>query len=309
MATQILSYLGIAFGIIGILATAYFAIRFSEKKDPRYFIRSGFRAFSSPETPDNIQILFNGKAVPRVSSTVIWFWNDGRKPIMANDVPASQPLRINVRDESTPDVEILDVVVRKSTRSSIAFTARKLESSMVEFGFDFLDCKDGAVIEVLHTGSPATRITLSGIVLGAPCGPRKVSENNPHDILGWMLPVLGIRVPTYVKIPFRKRISAAAPALVLGVLVIGSALWLAFNRHPKIIVSHQALTERLSQFVQTDKINEAIRAVIEVGSPFSVYPVFVSLGVILLIVGVVRLLGQSFKVPIPLLLDDSDDWW
>lgn len=107
----------------------------------------------------------------RVTTSLIWFWNAGRRPILRQDIPAAQPLSVSISDPEK-QLEILDVKVTKVSRPAIAFSASKTADTALDLSFDFLDHGDGALIEVQHTGTVFSRVEASGVILGAAEGIR-----------------------------------------------------------------------------------------------------------------------------------------
>ena len=176
-----LNYLGLLLGILSIIATVYFAIRYAERKDPCLQVITDQKIWVDKEALRNIQIKYGDTLVNRVSMTTVWFWNHGKKPIRRDDVPLKQPLIIELDDSNSP-VTILDVSVQKVSREAIDFSATKFSDSEVRIEFMFLDRGDGARVEVQHTGSRLTQARIRGVILGAPRGVRLV-ESSPVRLL------------------------------------------------------------------------------------------------------------------------------
>src|SRR5213594_2522854 len=163
---------GVAIGLIGIMVTVIVAVRSAEKKKPTYAGATYLKIATSADAPEDIQIAFKGAPVHRVTSTFIWFWNAGRRPIKSEDIPATQPLVLSIRDEAA-QATILDFAIRKVSRPAINFEVAKLNDASLRLTFDFLDFHDGAVVEVQHVGGPLSIPEITGVVLGAPAGLRR----------------------------------------------------------------------------------------------------------------------------------------
>jgi hypothetical protein len=175
MTTGLLNYIGLILGILSILVTVYFAIRYSERKEPRFISLNERKIAVSDDAPEEIQISYKGEKVDQVTSTNVWFWNEGKRPIKLEDIANDQPLLVKLADPNKA-IEILDVSVRKSSRDAINFKAKKEDASTVRLEFEFLDYRDGAVVEVQHTGTRGTSVNVSGVILGAPKGIRGASR-------------------------------------------------------------------------------------------------------------------------------------
>lgn len=162
----------VAIGLIGIVVTIIVAVRYAEKKKPTYAGATYLKIAKSADAPQDIQIAFKGAPVHQVTSTFIWFWNAGRRPIKSEDIPATQPLVLRIRDE-TAQATILDFAIRRVSRPAINFQVAKLDDASLRLTFDFLDFHDGAVVEVQHVGGALSIPEITGVVLGAPAGIRR----------------------------------------------------------------------------------------------------------------------------------------
>ena len=114
-----------------------------------------------------MEILYHGKHVDRLTRTHVIFWNSGKRIIHGSDIVADDA----VRCELSSGALALEVRVIKHTRDANKFTAMIDDNSQnrVLLNFDYLDPKDGAVVELLHTDSvrdPAVKGTIRGVPKG-----------------------------------------------------------------------------------------------------------------------------------------------
>lgn len=172
MIEALVEYSGIVLGIIGLVLTVFFALRYAEKKDPRLYSVHFERIATPEDAPEDLSISYRGASVNRVTTSLIWLWNAGKRPIQAADIPPTQPIRIRLTEHGNA-VSILDVKVVKSSRPSIELRAeRHGEESAVLLSFAFLDHNDGALVEIQHNGSPFAHVEVGGVILGAAKGIR-----------------------------------------------------------------------------------------------------------------------------------------
>jgi hypothetical protein len=118
--------------------------------------------------PDEVEVLFAGKRVPRVTKLTLVFWNAGEKTIPGTDLVKADPLRI----EFDSEIQILSSKIVRFTRP-VNFVALSDKSSLYNacvITYDFLDRNDGFCLEILHTGGPNDGV-LRGTVIGIPGGP------------------------------------------------------------------------------------------------------------------------------------------
>jgi len=140
---------------------------------------------------DEVTVLFNEVPVPRLTKTYVVFWNRGKKTLKGEDVVDSDRLRI----ELPPDAEIMKATIRKVTRAVNQFAVRvdpDAPNARI-CDFDYLDAGDGALIEILHTGTEG-RPTFLGSIRGVPKGIRDVgridrTELSPPAPSFWLLRV------------------------------------------------------------------------------------------------------------------------
>lgn len=93
------------------------------------------------------RVTFKNKEVSRLDKLLLLLWNCGNTTINGSQIAESDYLRITL-----PDSQILDVKVINYTRevNKVIASIVNGEPSQVQLTFDFLDPKDGVVIEVLY---------------------------------------------------------------------------------------------------------------------------------------------------------------
>ena len=101
--------------------------------------------------------------------------NLGKEPIRREDLVTSDPLQLQILDAT-----VLDIAVASVSRQVINFALSRLDEtdktiSIAKLSFDFLDCRDGAVIRIL-TNSPSAKLILQGTIIGMPAGIIQVNE-------------------------------------------------------------------------------------------------------------------------------------
>ncbi len=125
------------------------------------------------ELPSEVVISFKGKNVPRLTLTRIYFWNDGKETILGNQIVEDDPLRC---DFDSAD-EILKAHVASVTRKVNKFAVSIPDDAKhrAVISFDYLDPKDGARIDLLHT-STRRNPTVAGTFRRIPKG---ISQATP----------------------------------------------------------------------------------------------------------------------------------
>lgn len=116
--------------------------------------------------PSEVEFFFSGKKIPSVARAVVMVWNSGTKTVNGDAIVEKDYLRIVTGKGS----EILKVMSVKTTRHVIEFSADLINDhpNEIKCNFDFLDPKDGALIEFFHTGDD--KLSILGTVRGMPKG-------------------------------------------------------------------------------------------------------------------------------------------
>lgn len=164
MQTDIIGVaLGIASLIIGTVVSFYFYRKSLRLKDPCWSIRSNnlIRGYSSKLS--GLKIEYNEQNVENLTISKIIFWNDGAETIKRDDITTANPLRII----GTEQVELLEVRPLSSSSTSNCLKCELTEdkkSAPIEF--EYLDQGQGAVIQVVHTGTTSKNINIIGDIKG-----------------------------------------------------------------------------------------------------------------------------------------------
>ena len=155
------------FGAVGTIATivglAWMLIRQREKR-PTWAVRTTTLVSGWKDDLPGLVVSYMGKEVERLSITRFMLWNRGKDAIKKVDVPEAEPIRIRAPN----GVEMLSAVVidtnSKSSRTSVK-VARNRKTAKIDF--EFLDFEDGAVFQIVHSGSAVEAMSIEGRVIGA----------------------------------------------------------------------------------------------------------------------------------------------
>jgi hypothetical protein len=153
---------GVGVGVVGIVVAVVLARR---RAMPVYQVIGNRVIRGLPA--DHITVQYNGQDVPQVTRTRITFWNAGKKTLDGADVVEGYPIRFLFSNEAS---KVLDVSMLKVTNIENQFSAMSDDKdAAVRFDFDYLDFKQGAVVEILHTDE-SWRVRSSGTIKGLPKG-------------------------------------------------------------------------------------------------------------------------------------------
>lgn len=198
--------------------------------------------------PEGVEVFCHGVKVNQLVRSTIILWNSGNQTFRKADLVDSDPLRVEI-----PSGRILSSRITSVTRSVNAFNVLIQESnpSLASISFDYMDPRDGATIELVHT-SEANPILL-GTIRGLPRGPRAVeisSSDNPLGAITMALSqrtlapyVLGAAVVTLALAAVAAYMADSLVAIaftIFGFTLLFSA-WTLHRRCPSILITDQIL--------------------------------------------------------------------
>ncbi|HEV2805147.1 MAG TPA: hypothetical protein VGW57_09480 [Chthoniobacterales bacterium] len=160
--------IGVTVGVVGILigvAVAYYFYRIGLRvKEPCFSMRSNnlIEGYSSRLT--GLKVLFGDEGVETLTVTRLLFWNAGAETIDRNDIAPTNPLRIEADTVSLLEARVLS---RSSDSNSFSCSVPE-EKKRSLLTFDYLDRDQGAVIQVVHTGTSSSDLRVLGDIKGAP---------------------------------------------------------------------------------------------------------------------------------------------
>jgi len=157
--------------LIGVAASAIFfwlGLRFRSKSQMAYQLHD-FTVIGQPSVTNlgDIKILFNNVPVPRIVVTQLAVWNTGNTVVKGTEIVESNPLAICFEDEAV----ILDAQRVSATQEVNDFRVRVSEQnrSRAFLEFDYLNGRDGAKFQIIHTGSKG-KAKVTGSIRGLPKG-------------------------------------------------------------------------------------------------------------------------------------------
>ena len=147
------------------IALAFIFFRRSQRsKEPTWAIRTTTLMEGYSAHLQNLEVLYKNSRVENLAVSRVAFWNSGAQTIYADDIAAANRLRFVVDDP----VRILDIKTLANNNPSSQFEVGLDGDGMsAPVTFDYLDHGDGAVIQVVHTGTSSKDIDLTGDIKGS----------------------------------------------------------------------------------------------------------------------------------------------
>lgn len=111
---------------------------------------------------ENVKVTCENKNISTLTITKILMWCNGKETIYDTDITKKMPLLIKTRE----DVDILEAKVIFSNNQANNVNLEKLENNNYKINFEFLDKKNGFIIQVVHTGRYSDDIIVDGKIKG-----------------------------------------------------------------------------------------------------------------------------------------------
>jgi len=136
------------FAIVGVPLTIYFGISGIRKRKLSCYTEYVNLIRNKKTKFDKIKVLFSEEEVDNISISNFTIWNSGKSEIRSSDIAQGKELKIIVNDDSS----ILDAKILLSNEESNLLAIKSLTNKIVELSFDYIDEKEGGVIQIVHTG-------------------------------------------------------------------------------------------------------------------------------------------------------------
>lgn len=173
-------------GIIGLLLTIYgviITIRSATKISLSYSITGNNLIQDFTEKLNGLELKFKDQNVRNLTITKMVIWNSGNASIRKTDLVESDRLRICVPN----DINILDFDIIQVNESSNEFNLtvnaqNVIETKEVRVNFNYIDKKQGCVLQILHNSPDYRAVSLTGKIIGV--GKlKKVKYKDPKNYL------------------------------------------------------------------------------------------------------------------------------
>lgn len=245
---QIYNLLGIFIGMFGICLAIVFYIKSIKIKEPYWAVRNSIIIEGFSNNINGLDIKYNNNIVEYLSIARIAFWNNGKETLDARDVATANPIKLVVSKGNN----ILDIKpIVANNPSSMFNVAIDPSSQSASISFDYLDQGQGAVFQIVHTGTTSKDIDIVGDIKGAKIHKRirkrgydtgnstKTKHNIRHStrskmIIGMLLLLLAITMYIFIDelVVSGIKKTGAIPmviSMIVNIYMVMSFLWLEFN--------------------------------------------------------------------------------
>lgn len=145
----------IAWTVLAILAIASFIYAIycqhknKEKKEFSYIQKSNSLIRKKKSKFEKLNITYNNQAVEDLCVSRFTIWNSGNKTINNIDIVETKEITISTLDDN----QILDVELIACSEETNRFKIEKANEHTIKILFDYVDKKEGIVLQIIHTGT------------------------------------------------------------------------------------------------------------------------------------------------------------
>lgn len=158
--SQIIS---LSIGLIGIFIAIFFYLKQKRDKIPTFSKKSYNLINDYSNKIKKLEVFYSGQKVRNLTITKFAFWNDGNKIIKEQDIAPADPFKVIVDNE----FEIFEAEILPGTTKEInKIQLLDNDSKSRIITFDFLSYKEGAVLQVIHSGLSSKDIDFKGTIMG-----------------------------------------------------------------------------------------------------------------------------------------------
>lgn len=116
------------------------------------YLQKSYPVFQKGESCiPNVKVSYNNNEISDFTITRYAIWNNGNETINDIDIVQSKPLTIEAKAGLS---ELLDADIILSSEDTNQFVVN-VEDNCARIKFDYMDPKDGIILQVLHTGKPS----------------------------------------------------------------------------------------------------------------------------------------------------------
>lgn len=160
--SPIIGLAGLFLAVFSIVLAIIFYRRSQRFKEPCWAIKNIVLIEGYSTKISDLEVTYKDQRIENLSVSRIVIWNEGKETIDGKDIAQANPLRISTLD----DVHILDAKVIATNNPSSQFDVLD-DEKVALLKFDYIDHKQGGVLQLVHTGNKSTDLILEGDIKGA----------------------------------------------------------------------------------------------------------------------------------------------
>ena len=144
-------------GFLGIIFAFLIGKWYSKKHKLNWYVDTReFFDLKKDLNKTDIQITYKDIPLKSLAQSYVYIWNSGNEIIDKQDLDTIQPLQLYLANSD----QVFEYKIKKVTRDVIAPTLVNNKN----ISFEYLDPKDGFVIEILHSSHDTKKLLVNGVV-------------------------------------------------------------------------------------------------------------------------------------------------
>lgn len=173
-----IAWVVLSFCTIAALAFAVFTWFKGKKRREISFVLSTFGIVrGGVNVIEGFKLLYDNVEIENLTVSKLAIWNSGNETINSADIVTAKPLRISC----TEDMRILSSKIITENEESNLFHICYIDEKNVNIVFDYIDPKNGVVVQLLHTGY-AKDINVEGKIKSGKLLARSYTPSFPKSI-------------------------------------------------------------------------------------------------------------------------------
>ncbi len=170
--------LSLLLSIIGLIATIKIAFI---QKILQFNIFNSELINNKKFTLSKIKFLYDETPVEKLTTSKIVFWNNSFRAIKKKNIPKAAPLTISLKEGKIIEISVLE---GNETGNKVSISNTSDTHAIIKF--DYLNRKEGGIIQVMHTGNEDS-ISISGKVIGGKIKTSQEKHTNIHKAVHMIL--------------------------------------------------------------------------------------------------------------------------
>lgn len=171
---SIISIISLALGILGVGLAVYYANKSKHSKLLKYDVKTK-NVIRNNSKFVGLKLLYNDELITNYTISELWFWNKGNDIINFVDMSENDRLRLEIEEGDILDIQNV-FATNKNNLIDIKEISKDRKTATISF--DYIGKKEGAVLQIIHTGRNSSNIKLKGEIKGFGCPIRSLSKAN-----------------------------------------------------------------------------------------------------------------------------------
>lgn len=134
--------------IISFIYAIYCQLKNKEKKEISYAQKSTVLVQNKKSKYKKLVLSYDGNQVDNVCVSRFAIWNSGNKVLQSVDMVESREIRISLPEGK----KVLEANIITATDETNQFSVNVPDEKSIVISFDYIDPRDGVVVQVVHTG-------------------------------------------------------------------------------------------------------------------------------------------------------------